>query len=133
MRNPTLEIDGWRLHSGEEYHAAAPSTFQIPALVARQSLRPGDLVKLIFEIHVDKDDGPYRVERMWVIVREVVAGGYLGILDNDPYCINENDEFWSGIELPFEPHHVIAIEARDEKSVELAAQIPNRRWPPPHD
>lgn len=65
---------------------------------------------------------------MWVLVRERIPGGYLGILDNNPYAISENDEFWSGIELPFEPQHVINIDKRDEKTVALAAQEPKRRW-----
>ena len=128
MRKPELAVDGWCLHSGEEYHATAPETFPIPSLDARENLKPGDFVKLIFEIHVDSDEDPYQVERMWVIVREVTAEGYLGVLDNDPYCISENDQFWSGIELPFEPQHVIAIQSRDATSIALANETPRRRW-----
>ncbi|MEM7703390.1 MAG: DUF2314 domain-containing protein [Pseudomonadota bacterium] len=130
MREPDLFIDGWRLHSGEQYHAAAPDTFLIPPRMARQNLWPGYLAKLIFEIHVDNDEDPCRVERMWVIVRELTKEGYLGILDNNPYCIEENDELWSGIELPFGPHHIIAIEVPDERSVKIADSTPIRRWPP---
>jgi hypothetical protein len=49
-------------------------------------------------------------------------------LDNDPEAIDPNEEFWSGVELPFAPRHVISIEKRDEKTVALAAQMPTRRW-----
>ena len=66
---------------------------------------------------------------MWVLVRERLDGGYLGILDNDPDAIAENDEFWSGIELPFEPRHVIDILARNENTTALAEKEPKRRWP----
>jgi len=69
------------------------------------------------------------VERMWVVVRERVPGGYLGVLNNDPDAIEENDELWSGIELPFAPRHVINIQPRTDASIALAAQEPKRRWP----
>ena len=54
--------------------------------------------------------------------------GYLGILDNDPCSVAENDDFWSGIELPFGPQHVINIDERDDKTIALAAQGPKKRW-----
>jgi hypothetical protein len=129
MREPDSEIDGWCLEDGEEYHREAPDTFWIPELEAREGLQPGDLAKLIFRISIDNPEEPVSVERMWVLVREIIPGGYLGILDNDPDAIEENKEFWSGIELPFEPRHVINIGERDENSVALAAQEPKRRWP----
>lgn len=117
IRTPVIEIDGWSLEDGEAYHDAAPDTFWIPDRQRRESLEPGDFAKLIFLIRVDNDEKPFAVERMRVIVRERIDGGYLGILDNDPDAISENDEFWSGIELPFSPNHVINIQDRDEKSV----------------
>jgi hypothetical protein len=68
---------------------------------------------------------------MWVIVRERVQDGYLGVLDNNPEAIEPNDELWSGVELPFQPQHVIQISERDDKTIALAAQEPNRRWSKP--
>jgi hypothetical protein len=129
MREPDFDVDGWCLDDGEEYHRAAPATFWIPTREAREALQPGDLAKLIFRISVDHPDEPVAVERMWVLVRERTVDGYLGILDNDPDALAENDEFWSGIELPFGPHHIINIDERDEKTIHLAAQEPKRRWP----
>src|SRR5690554_8194534 len=76
----------FELESGEQLHAEAPDTFWIPSLKSRESLSPGDIVKLVFRIEVD---GEVDVERMWVIVQKVVAGGYVGILDNDPYCTDQ--------------------------------------------
>lgn len=128
MRQPDFDIDGWCLDDGAEYHRAAPDTFWIPELTHREALWPGDLVKLIFRIAVDDPEEPVAVERMWVIVRERIPGGYLGILDNDPSSIDENEEFWSGIELPFEPRHVIDIDTPNETTVATSAEIPKRRW-----
>ncbi len=36
---------------------------------------------------------------MWVIIREVVDAGYVGMLNNEPTTIDENSEFWLGTEL----------------------------------
>ena len=124
-----MEIDGWCLKSGEAYHANAPTTFWIPDLARRESLEPGDLAKLIFQISVDNSEEPIAVERMWVLVRERIAGGYLGVLDNEPSAISENDEFWLGTELPFAAHHVINIEEKDQKTMALAQEEPRKRWP----
>lgn len=66
---------------------------------------------------------------MWVIVRECVSGGYIGILDNDPTAISENGEFWSGAELPFEYRHIINIDQGNEKSKALAEALPPIPWP----
>lgn len=125
MRQPSIETDGWHLDDGEEYRRAAPQSFWMPSLLEREKLRPGDLAKLIFAIHVEDD---IEVERMWVIVRERVDGGYLGILDNEPTCIEENDFFWRGIELPLQPRHIIDIDQRNDDTIAIAAATPKRRW-----
>ncbi|WEZ83986.1 hypothetical protein P6U16_04440 [Rhizobium sp. 32-5/1] len=129
MRKPDFDIDGWCLEDGEEYHRAAPETFWIPDRETREGLQPGDFAKLIFRISIDDPHTPVAVERMWVLVRERVDGGYLGILDNDPDAIDENEEFWRGIELPFAACHVINIDVRDKNSIAVAAQAPKRKWP----
>ncbi|WP_379488720.1 hypothetical protein [Novosphingobium soli] len=129
MREPDLQIDGWCLEDGEAYHANAPTTFWIPELKDRENLQPGDLVKLIFQISVDNPDEPVAIERMWVLVRERQPTGFFGLLDNDPSSIGENDEFWSGIELPFQPRHVIDIARGDSNTLALALREPRRDWP----
>lgn len=129
MQEPDIERDGWCLDDGEERHREAPKEFWLPSAEAREGLQPGDYAKLIFHISVDDDEAPASVERMWVVVRERIPGGYLGTLDNDPDAIEENDELWSGIELPFAARHVIDVQSRTEASIELAAQEPRRRWP----
>lgn len=128
MREPNIDLDGWCLDDGEARHREAPATFPIPSLERRLELKPGDLAKLIFHIAVDSADEPFAVERMWVLVREKVGEVYLGLLDNDPYSLEENDEFWSGIELPFSARHVIGIELADEATRALAMRRPKRIW-----
>jgi hypothetical protein len=126
LRTPDFERDGWCLEDGEEYHRAAPQTFEIPSLDIRSILRPGDLAKLIFKIAVEGDEPSF--ERMWVIVRERVPYGYLGVLDNDPSAIAENNEFWSGTELPFEYRHIIDAVPRDAKTIAIAIAPPRTPW-----
>jgi hypothetical protein len=127
MRGPDFETDGWCLEDGEARHAEAPATFQIPPIGERERLAPGDLAKLIFRIALDGQEEP-AFERMWVLVRERAGGAYLGLLDNDPAAIAENDALWSGVELPFAPRHVIDIRPGDAASRAAAAREPRRRW-----
>lgn len=128
MREPDFKIDGWCLEDGEAYHAEAPDTFWIPERHRREGLQEGDLAKLIFRISVDNGDENVAFERMWVLVRERTADGYLGVLDNEPDAIAENDEFWLGSELPFSAKHVINIEERDANTIALALKEPRTRW-----
>jgi hypothetical protein len=128
MREPDFDIDGWCLEDGEAYHTEAPDTFWIPERHRRENLQAGDLAKLIFRISVDNAEENVAVERMWVVVRERTADGYLGVLDNEPDAIAENDEFWLGSELPFTAKHVINIEERDANTIALALKEPRTRW-----
>ena len=128
MREPDFVSDGWCLEDGEAYHAEAPDTFWIPEQHRREGLEAGDLAKLIFRISVDNADESVAVERMWVLVRERTADGYLGVLDNEPNAIAENDELWLGTELPFSAKHVINIEERDANTIALASKEPRTRW-----
>jgi uncharacterized protein YegJ (DUF2314 family) len=120
MREPDFQIDGWCLEDGEARHAAAPDTFWIPERRRRESLRVGDLAKLIFRISVDNEDDSISVERMWVLVQKRTPEGYHGVLDNEPGAIAQNDEFWLGTELPFSAKQVIDIKDRNPISIALA-------------
>jgi len=121
MRIPDFFVDGWCLEDGEEYHRAAPETFPIPDLEVRHILQAGDFAKLVFRIAVADDTDKEAFERMWVIVRNRTATGYMGILDNEPSAIAENDVFWRGSEFPFEPRHIIAVSHANEASRSIAA------------
>jgi hypothetical protein len=124
MRAPDLQRDGWRLDDGEQRNREAPETFLIPDLALRKILRPGDFAKLIFEIALEGDEYP-AVERMWVIIRERTPSGYIGMLDNEPDSISENESFSLGSEIPFDYRHIIAVRPGDEASLALAtAPVP---------
>lgn len=78
---------------------------------------------------IGRENEPVAVERMWVLVRERIDGGCLGVLNNDPYAVAQNDGLWSGVELPFSARHVIDIRECSEKTIALTAQTPKTRWP----
>lgn len=122
MRGPDLFEDGWALDDGEALNRAYPDTFEIPQVFVREALIPGDLAKLVFRISVASEETPVAVERMWVIVTERTASGYMGVLDNEPTSITENADFWRGAEVPFEPRHIIAVEAGDADTLAFAAR-----------
>ena len=63
-------------------HREHPRTFSIPRQVVRESLRSGDLVKLLFA--VVPPVGGVEVERMWVRVEKPGSGRYSGRLANHP-------------------------------------------------
>jgi uncharacterized protein YegJ (DUF2314 family) len=93
----------FELDDGETRHEEAPETFHIPPREQRINLRPGQLVKLIFRM---EHDGEVDVERMWVIVEEVTATGYIGSLNNQPVSTNE---LQLGAMVTFGPERVIRI------------------------
>jgi uncharacterized protein YegJ (DUF2314 family) len=93
----------YTLDDGEEVNRECPDTFWIPPRDERENLLPGELVKLIFRITLGDEQ---HVERMWVIVKERKANGYIGVLDNDPYCTTE---LRSGEQIEFRPEHVIQV------------------------
>src|SRR5437764_2698278 len=93
----------YSLEDGERYHREAPDTFEIPSLAAREALVPGQIVKLMFRITAA---GESQVERMWVIVEDKDADGYVGALDNQPAT---TDSMRPGMKVHFQPRHVINI------------------------
>jgi len=124
MRIPDIELDGWGLGDGEQWHREFPKTFEIPDLALRKILRPGDLAKLMFRISI-QNEAEEEVERMWVIIRERTADGYIGMLYNKPSSIPENGRLWFGTELLFEYRHIIAAHPPNEESPALAkAPVP---------
>lgn len=128
MREPSLELDGWCLDDAEQRRARAPDTV-IPSKKLRSGLVRGALAQLLFMITVEDGEAPER-EPMWVIVRRRFPGGYLGVLHDDPNCIEKNQELWSGSEIPFEPRHVADVGPPTPASLKLAARTPRRPWAP---
>jgi uncharacterized protein YegJ (DUF2314 family) len=93
----------YTLDDGEEIHREAPDTFWLPDAEERRKLQPGQIVKLIFRIEVGDE---VHVERMWVKVKGQSPTGYIGELDNDPYCTTD---LRAGETVLFQPRHVINI------------------------
>jgi hypothetical protein len=95
------------IEDGEELARQHPQTFEVPPLVYRDLLARGDLAKLA--IAPTEKDGI--TERMWVEVTDVRRLGrstfYSGRLANDPIATDTGLAL--GVELAFEPRHVIDI------------------------
>ena len=118
-------MDAWSLDDGEALSSQFPDTFEIPPSGARTALYPGDICKLVFRIRLESGEA---VERMWVVVRERLNDCYLGVLDNDPQCLSENDRLWSGVELAFEPRHIIAIDLPTDATMAVARGTVRTPW-----
>lgn len=133
MRLARLETDFWELRSGEDAHAKNPDTFWIPPREKRWSLNRGQAAKLIFDIEgYEENELVVQGERMWVIIAERVGDLYIGILDNQPACLERSADVYltMGAEIPFGPEHVIDI--LDPPAGPVAWQLgqpPERRWP----
>lgn len=100
----------FHLESGERLRDEAPETFHIPSRDARENLRIGDIVKLVFAL-TDRESADVGAERMWVIVKEEANGRYIGALDNDPFCLVG---IKAGDLVEFGPEHVIDIHDGDD-------------------
>ena len=126
MRTPDLRIDGWTLDNAEDRAVLYPDTFLIPDRGIRVALLPGDYAKLIFRIALENGEA---AERMWVVVRKVMGDRYMGLLENTPTQIAENEDLWLGVELPFGPEHIVAVQQGDADSLKLSARAPLKYWP----
>jgi hypothetical protein len=134
MRLATFQRDFWQLRSGEESHRQHPDTFWSPPLEQRQDLRRGQAARLIIDIEGDLKDGTVTVQgqRMWVIVAEKIGDTYIGILDNQPVCLERSDGVYLrfGAEIPFRAEHVIDIGQPPPEYVEWQLGQPSDRvWP----
>ena len=95
------------LEDGEQQHEEFPDTFWIPPAEQRKASKD-QLVKLMFQITAN---GETQTEHIWVVIKKKTDEGYLGVLDNDPYC---TDEMKAGVEVRFQPRHVIQIYEDDD-------------------
>jgi hypothetical protein len=94
------------LLDAEAAHRTEPRTYSIPRRAVRESLRPGDYVKLLFA--VVPPAGWVEVERMWVEVIASGSDGYSGRLSNQPLHL---PSLKLGDQVAFGPEHVAAREA----------------------
>jgi len=103
-----LERDGWELDDAELIAREHSATFWLPERERRESLQPGNTVKLIFRIRTASEAGAeeIHVERIWVTTERGEGGFYHGKLDNDPLC---TPDMRAGVAVTFLPRHVIDI------------------------
>ncbi len=106
MELPTYEKDSYELDNGEDIYREHPDSFWIPEKEKRETLRIGDLVKLIFRMEETKGSDDVSVERMWVQITDIKPPFYSGTLDNDP---SSSDCIFHGQTVNFMPCHVIDI------------------------
>ncbi len=100
----------FHIDNAEERAVRNPKTFQIPPKKVRETLRPGDLAKLIFKDRAGDAVG----ERMWVRIQNANNGRYAGVLDNDPAelkNIKDRDP------VEFGPEHICAVERASDRAL----------------
>lgn len=111
MKLATFECDGYQLSNGEKLHKKNPKKFWIPSLKIRNNFKVGDVVKLVFEYKKPLYYSDFfcyaSAERMWVIIKEVKDGNYIGVLANSP---NPESNLTIGDEIFFKPKHIITYE-----------------------
>jgi len=123
--SPIIPAD-WGLLDAEAQHEAFPDTFPIPTPEERQTLRAGDMVKLVFVLDPPPASGP-NAERMWVEVRSALPEqAYEGWLTNRPKVITSLEP--SSV-IAFEAKHVAGIALRKDEvtfDVKLRAVVSTR-------
>lgn len=105
LRRGSEPVEEFRLGNGELRSRQDPRTFFIPTRAEREGVKPGDLVKLLFEIVDPTGDMP-SAERMWVRVSEAKGGRYVGELDNEPRALQS---IGPGSRIEFAPEHIISL------------------------
>lgn len=105
-----IPMQTWQLDDPTGIAAANKYTFYKPSLDVISKVCVGEVVKLIFRGHGD-DASNVHVERMWVLVDAVLAGGgFEGRLDNEPKYIRG---LKPGDPVCFEARHIIHTEHSD--------------------
>jgi hypothetical protein len=83
---------------------SAPYTFFLPSQDEIDDIKPGDLVKLIFQSVPASPK--WEAEKMWVTVKEIHSAKLIGTLDNIP---SDMPQLKYGDSVVFEPFHVLDI------------------------
>ncbi|MFS1945859.1 DUF2314 domain-containing protein [Vibrio lentus] len=106
MEIATYEKGGYFLEDGELLNKENPDTFWVPSHDARSSIKSGAIVKLIFNMLESETEDEVSIERMWVEVKSLDNGLYIGTLDNDP---DGKVSLKCGDDVVFGPEHIIDI------------------------
>lgn len=112
MRMASMDRDGWQLENAEALAAAHPGGFALPGRDLRQSLPPGALAKLVFQIGFVDDDGDSFIhyQQLWIAIAERDGSGYHGALIEEPFLFAHEDEALRfGAPVRFGPGHVVDL------------------------
>lgn len=109
--DPSTVPADWGLLDAEAQNRSFPDSFPIPSRQERESVQPGDMVKMVFVLDPPPPTGP-NAERMWVEVRSARDGTYDGWLTNEPKVI---PDLGLGTFLAFGPEHVAGIALQTEE------------------
>ena len=107
-------------------HAKYPATFEVPQPDEIARLKPGDTVKLIFELpEPERHESGMEAERLWVRISSVLPGGrFTAELDNEPSALATARGHW----VEFEARHIADIYPADDRHL-WALVADNRRRP----
>tara|TARA_R110002095_G_scaffold214466_2_gene206559 strand:+ start:592 stop:900 length:309 start_codon:yes stop_codon:yes gene_type:complete len=99
-----MDKPAWILVDAEKRAAKHPEALKIPSELLRSEVKPGSLVKLIFEIP------NVRGERMWVQVTASKGKGKTKVLTGTVINVAVTPEMPGlGEEITFRPNNIIAI------------------------
>ena len=103
---PSFEENGYYLEDAQ-WLSQYLSDIHPPSEKTRQSVGPGECVKLVFRLAAeDADRADNEYERMWVLVQQTDEdGNYIGVLSNDPH----HDAASNGDIIHFHPLHIAAL------------------------
>jgi hypothetical protein len=104
-----VQEHSWKLEDAQILANEFPYTFYKPSSEVVSLLKEGNEVKLIFEFESDDPEAP-QAERMWVEIKEIKNGKYVGTLDNDPAYINDLN---LGDTVEFEERHIVDTDLDD--------------------
>src|SRR4051794_28788985 len=103
------------LVNGEKMNRQHPDTFKVPLKALKQTLRPGDSVKVGIEMAHSMSG--FGSERVWVRITEAGYPRFSGIIDSVGLFTEDHGLVYGG-ELSFEARHILDIERRDEQKAE---------------
>jgi TIR domain len=133
VRLASFAIEHWELESGMVMNEQYPKTFWIPDEAVRRSLKPGNIVKLLFR-YVYPDGGEIQAERMWVQIAEPNGPYFVGRLRNPPVMVGEWHDLEYDSKVVFLPEHVIDIHegklVAAEDTINAAAPRGSRKGEP---
>jgi hypothetical protein len=108
VRLASFAIEHWELESGMVMNEQYPKTFRIPDEAVRRALKPGNIVKLMFNYSYPDDDGIYS-ERMWVEITELNGPYFVGRLRNGPAALDKRYDLEFDSQVVFLPEHVLDV------------------------